>query len=208
MLELLSPINQVIVSQNKNQIVFHGVRNLITLVEEKIEKWALVYGWEIPNTFNLNSLHDCIQYVDKLSPNESEGLVICDENFKRYKIKGKLYVTLAYSNSSGKINLVALVKVIQANEGEEFISNIPQWKSNYDTLKFAYDTLAENIDSYFLEIPAIYTIQEFSKSIRNQQDLWYSDCLFQLKKEYISSSIEWLSKYNPKHLHNYLINYS
>lgn len=47
MFELMTSYNRVVVRQNQNALVLHGVRNLNTLAESDPHFWGNKYGWQV-----------------------------------------------------------------------------------------------------------------------------------------------------------------
>jgi hypothetical protein len=79
--------NRVIIESDKNRIIFHGCRNLDTLLEETTEKFEKKYKWETPKKFEFKSLEEIIEESKKLNPLKQEGFIATDKYFNRIKIK-------------------------------------------------------------------------------------------------------------------------
>lgn len=103
MFELMTKKNRIIVRMedagHDETLWLHGVRDMNTLKELKPHSFAEKYSWPIVKEY---SPKDCfkgnyanstwtldlvIRYVSSLSPTVSEGVVVCDNNFTRIKVK-------------------------------------------------------------------------------------------------------------------------
>ena len=193
MFELLSPLAQIVVPQNKNRLVLHGVRSLATYQEEKPNN----YPYEIVTTFNFGNFNDCLLFARKLPVNDGEGVIVCDQSFNRCKIKSEMYLNFVYafSRRKFKINPLKILHIIQLNETEEFLSVYPQWREECGQLWDKYEKIIEEIELIFKSLNPNADPRTFAQSISH---LWYRDCLFKLKKQTITSVKEWLSQYNTK----------
>src|SRR5690606_16674945 len=93
--ELVSPFNKVVVTYNEPDLYLLGARHIPTLQEVSTDKWQHVsdqVGGFYPKTYSFNDVNDLVLMTDKFSPSENEGVVICDANFNRIKIKSAAYV--------------------------------------------------------------------------------------------------------------------
>ncbi len=201
MFELLSPSAQIVVPQKKNRLVLHGARCLKTLQEELPEKYVNQY--EIAKTYKFDNFDDCLLFARQLPASEGEGFVVCDDHFNRCKIKGEMYVTMAFTHSKKKneINHLKVLSIIQMNEGNEFLSIYPDWTQDYQNLKTKYDQLVKEIESSYQIFANEQDQKTFAQSIKH---LWYRDAFFQLRNQKIESVNEWLSQYNIKKLYELL----
>ena len=88
----------------------------------------------MPNPYPLNSLGEVIAAANNL-PWDREGYVVCDGEFNRVKIKSPAYVTAHYTVANGVITKKKLLKIILANEEEEFLVYCPEYKETIDEIK-------------------------------------------------------------------------
>lgn len=137
--ELLTPYNRIVVKQNENNLVLHGVRNIKNLQEENPQVWAEKYGFNLVKSFPLSSLPDILKSAEKLEALDAEGYVICDAKFNRIKVKSPKYVAWAHFHSS--FSTRKMIQIILNNEGDEFLSYFPEWKKFYDQISDRYQQL-------------------------------------------------------------------
>lgn len=175
--ELLTPYNRIVVQQNKNNLVLHGVRNIKTLQEEKPQIWAEKYGFNLVKTFPLyNNWRDIIKAAEKLAPTEAEGYVICDDNFHRIKVKSPQYVAWAHFRSS--FSTRKMLQIILNNEGDEFLNYYPEWTKLYYDIQQKYEKLITEIQDKYQQYQSIPIQKDFAFAVKH---LPYSGILFALR---------------------------
>lgn len=88
--ELCTPLNRVVVTYENYKVFFLGMRTISSL-EEHCSFYVEQYLPK-PNTYPLSSFDDILSFVSGQNPLEMEGIVVCDGNFNRVKIKSPAYV--------------------------------------------------------------------------------------------------------------------
>ena len=156
--------------------MLHGARNTQNLAESAPQSWADRYGWESVATYPLTNYAQIKSAANLLNPIASEGYVVCDGNFNRVKIKSPQYV--AVQHLMGEFSTLELVKIIIANEGEEFLVYFPEWTELYQKLKKRYQILIPEIESNWVKYQNIPIQKDFALAIKN---LPYQSILFALR---------------------------
>lgn len=134
MFEMVSPYNKVVIPYQNSEIYFLGWRNCKT-GEELPPEFSMISQYRpMPNHYPLNSLGEVIAAANNL-PWDREGYVVCDGEFNRVKIKSPAYVAAHYTVANGIITKKKLLKVILANEEEEFLVYCPEYKKTIDEIK-------------------------------------------------------------------------
>ncbi len=204
MFELMTPYNRIVVRQDSNKIVLHGVRNLKTLQEENPLNWAKKTGWEIVETYPLKDLKTVIDNSKYLDPMESEGYIVCDEDFNRIKIKSSEYVAVSHMRDG--FSTRKLLDIVLTNEGEEFLNYYPEWQGLYDQIQSKYETLVKEIENVYLQHQDIANQKDFALTIKH---LPYAGTLFALRAGKVSSVKESLKNTSINKLEQLLdINYN
>lgn len=88
MVELCTPENQQVVKHAKYSITLLGARDLETLKEVSVEEFP---WFDTVKSHKLSDFDSCLSWVESQPPTENEGLVVCDSNFNRIKIKSTAY---------------------------------------------------------------------------------------------------------------------
>jgi hypothetical protein len=93
--ETTSALNKIVVSYDKPEVT------LLALVENLTGREVDVYSQEglnllsiapRPKMHTLSSIDDIISFINSQPPNQCEGVVLCDGNFNRLKVKSAAYV--------------------------------------------------------------------------------------------------------------------
>ena len=197
--ELTTPHNVIIVPQTESNITLHGIRCLKTLTEQEI---SCIYGWNIVQNYNFETLTEAVNHGKQLDPSKQEGYVVCDDNFNRIKIKGILYVQLHHIGTKSDKNIkLDLIKIIQINEGEEFIESFPTLKDQYEELKQQYDDMVLDIVKETENLKEYKIGKELAMEIN---DKWYRGCIFDSKRKSFTNLNDfvklWLSETKPQNI--------
>jgi hypothetical protein len=91
--ELNGPWNKVVCEYNENRITLLGARDLRTLEEVHLDHSICAPFPKVKN-YSLSNLEETIDYVNSRPGKNYEGVVVCDSNFNRVKIKSSEYVML------------------------------------------------------------------------------------------------------------------
>lgn len=112
--ELTSPYNRIIVDYTDIKITLLAVRYLPTLKEEDPSQLALVQAGGVPviQKFEFKDRDSLFDFVGKQEALKNEGVVVCDAEFNRVKIKNPQY--LAFHRLKGRVgnskrNLLELI---------------------------------------------------------------------------------------------------
>ncbi|CAF1682522.1 unnamed protein product [Adineta ricciae] len=153
-------------------MLYHiGTRDMSTLEEIDVD-----IGVRKPRSFPFSQLSECLQYVNKMSPMEGEGIVACDvRTYHRIKIKSPSYL-LIHSQTVGIKNQNNVrqfcLNIWLQGEKQEYLSYFPQYVQDYDLVE---NELEQSI------IPNI--IDEFTKLYSNDSKEFFRN----LNRDYPSS---------------------
>lgn len=138
MFELVGPYNRVVIPYDEPAIYFLGARNKYTGEEFNCSlEVAGALGMArfiLPLQTSLFSLDDCIKATERMSWDE-EGLVVCDAQFNRVKIKSPAYVMAHYARNNNVINRKHLLQVILSGETEEFLCYAEDYREELEKLQ-------------------------------------------------------------------------
>lgn len=147
MFELATPQNIVLIPHKTPQLYIHGVRDLTTLEEELPDPYCALYHWRLTPLREISSKsefeRDVLPFVTNLDGMATEGYVICDAHFNRFKLKCPSYVNLALLHNPDGNQWKRLVAIAQVNEGSEFLAYFPQYTELYQQI---FDRYAHIID--------------------------------------------------------------
>lgn len=168
MFELTSPFNKIVVRFNETKLNFIGCRDNETLEEVKFYEHELSKVFNIPKTYPLKSLDDCIKAASELKLDE-EGYVVCDKDFNRVKVKSPLYLAAHHlRGENGVMSYKRALEIIKANEQDEVLAYFPEYKT-------AFDDIAEKFNSKVAEVEAAWNQflkEKDSLPSRKDQAIW------------------------------------
>lgn len=133
MFELISPKRRIIVDYPITKMYYLGRRNVKTYKEELPND---MFNWfDIPSTYNCRCLEDALIKCKDYIGTENEGLVVCDANFNRIKIKAEDYLNFKYSIKNKSFSKQSLLESIRNNTIDDLIGNFPETKNDFETVK-------------------------------------------------------------------------
>ena len=97
MFELTSPYNRIIVEYKEIKLWFHGARDE-NGIEHDLEEIAERFGipYEIPKQFDFKNFDQAFEAIKNWKGLENEGLVVCDADFHRVKVKCDDYLKVKF----------------------------------------------------------------------------------------------------------------
>ena len=144
MFELTSPYNKVVVGWSEIRAFFLGVRDNTTLEETYFTDHSLSQWFKTPKVFPLRSVDECIAAAEKLGTDE-EGIVVCDKQFNRVKIKSPTYVALHHMKNNGVLSYERGIEIVRGNELGEVLTYFPEFKEHLEKIKERYDEAVADI---------------------------------------------------------------
>jgi hypothetical protein len=110
MFELTTPFNVIHVQHKESSLTLLGVRSLLNKKEKNLKSFQTPLKKVL--SYSISSLEDIVEYVKSLNSEklDSEGVVICDSNFNRLKIKNEKYFLVS---STSEHNLMSDKKKIE-----------------------------------------------------------------------------------------------
>lgn len=131
MFELVGPCNRVVIPYEAPAIYFLGARNKFSgyeyFCDEELMEVLGVSNFLKPKSYPFTSLVDCVLAAEDFDWTQ-EGFVVVDNKFNRVKIKSPAYVLAHYTRNNNVINRKNLIRVILANETEEFLCYAEDYK--------------------------------------------------------------------------------
>jgi hypothetical protein len=103
--ELLTPFNQIVVQHEKMKVVLLTARNNKTGIEDSrtVLEGLAEKDFNVPVTpcFQFDSAEKLIEFVNARPGREYEGIVVCDKNHRRLKVKSLAYVASSRAKDLG-----------------------------------------------------------------------------------------------------------
>lgn len=117
MFELTTPYTKLVVEHETSSVTLLGARNCNGQelpVDGAQSAFMYCFGGyiPIPKKYKISSINELVEYVNFLPPNKSEGCVVVDSNFNRFKVKSKAYVMASRAKdlvTSSKRNVIEAI---------------------------------------------------------------------------------------------------
>lgn len=139
-LEGCSDFNRIVIEYNTPCLFHLTTRDMSTLQEIDTE-----IGIPKPKMYNLNNEEDYRQLVANMSEGH-EGIVVCDANYNRVKIKTESYVKAHRLSNNNTMTLAIAVGLIRSNEQNEFLSYFPVYKDYFAEVQNKINAAIRKID--------------------------------------------------------------
>ena len=144
MFELTSPWNQVVVQWSETKAWLIGMRNNKTLEEMRFSDSVLAETFDTPRIYPIRSIDECVDAA-KVLPEDEEGYVVCDSEFRRIKVKSPRYVQLHYMAGNQTWSAGRVLEILRANEVSEYVAYFPKFKVAFDAIKAKYDAYVDEL---------------------------------------------------------------
>ena len=172
MFELTSPQNRIVVKYNETKLWFHGARDAEGnehLPEEIKEKFGIPY--EIPKIYEgIDGIDVAFaEYLDSMNGAENEGMVICDKNFNRIKVKCDSYLNMKFIRETSE-SPEAIWRIVVTEQHDDILSKAPELKDKIDETVKVWKKFIKELRSNIAYAIEVY---ELDKN-RNRKDfaLW------------------------------------
>jgi hypothetical protein len=126
--ELTTPLNRIVVKYDTYRITLLGARETVT--GREID--PVVLAPTMPNgivhapNYRLGSIPDMVTFVTSRNPEEHEGIVVCDSNFRRVKVKNPAYLALTRIRDSVVASPRSLLELILLEKFDDAVSILPE----------------------------------------------------------------------------------
>lgn len=157
--ELTTPLNQVVVAHDDFKIHLLTVRDLASGLEvpnSKLEMIAKALGVLLPVSYNFHSLDEVLAFVNARSGSEFEGLVVCDSNHNRIKIKSESYLMAARIVSKMGATDRNILEMVLMGQADDIYPILPKYHQER-LLEMQEDlrSLADYYNDKFKEIGSV-----------------------------------------------------
>ena len=127
MFELVGPKTRVLVKYPKTKMYFLGARDNLTTKEYKRVDFKNKYEipFDVPPTFDFDNEKDLLKELEKWE-GDKEGVVICDSNFRRIKIKTDAYKKLKFIRGEGNFSEKAILQSVIEGSEDDAMAAFPE----------------------------------------------------------------------------------
>lgn len=180
--ELTTPYNRIVVNYPNNIITLLSIRDLNSLKEINLDfTEPYIDLFPVVQRHTFTSVDDLINLVSSLNPMEHEGVVVCDSQFNRVKVKNAAYV--AYNRARdvlGTSERNCLELILQEKDDdvipflpEEIVNNLIKIKKNYQIMMKTYD---DHYQAKLAEANAILPGDKktFAILVTKEKEMWHA----------------------------------
>lgn len=198
MFELTSPLNRIVVNHVATKLTLLGIRDLISQKELTYDETVLMFTptrstfghmpFPLVPIYPLNRTN-MLSFVNSRDPFTNEGLVVCDKNFNRVKIKSDQYVQMHHIGTGTSTN--NLWEVARKGETAEVLVHFPQIATQLHEIQRQLLTLNSEILNIYTTIKTIPVQKDFAVQALKYS---FSGCLFELRKGTVQTPTQWFAK--------------
>lgn len=136
MFELVGPKTRVIIHYPETKLWFLGARDNLTMKEyDRVAfKKENNIPFDIPPTFNINNVEDLEKELSTWE-GDREGVVICDKDFRRIKVKTDAYKQLKFIKGEGNFSEKAILDSILEGTDDDAVAAFPVLKDKINEIK-------------------------------------------------------------------------
>lgn len=183
--EYCSPFNKVVRRYPDPKMyllsAFDGERELHW---DEVDELAKTYGFERPTRHHYHSIEEIEAYLQQQATDDPtfEGVVICDKNGRRWKIKNATYLALHRLKGEGDnlFNPKHLIPFILAGEESELLVYFPEVEETFYKYKAEVDAAYAELESVWTQYHAIEGQKEFALAIVGKTP--FTGILFNMRK--------------------------
>lgn len=177
--ELTTPLNRIVVKYEDYRVTLLAVRDIsFDLKEEELTDTHL-HNVPIVESHPITDINKIVDWVSSLNPLEHEGVVICDSNFNRIKVKNANYVAFNRARDtlgSSERNCLELILAekdddVMAALPQEIVDNLLRIKSNVVKMFKDYDIQYQNLLTEANSICA-NDKKTFAITLQKNKNLW------------------------------------
>lgn len=149
--EMTTPFNRVVVPHKESRLTLIGVRDMATMQEEPVEKYADMFP--VVRSFDLSSFEGIAETFATLSPLQQEGYVVRDAAFNRVKVKHPGYVAIHHLKDG--MGTRRILEIVRQAETPEFLATFPEWQEEFDKVRAKFDAFAGEIEADYATLTHI-----------------------------------------------------
>jgi len=158
--ELTSPVNRIVVEYSEVSITALGCRHNMTGKEKSPKQAMRPFGVPIPKTYCLSDLNDVISFVQKRPPKQYEGVVVCDTQFNRMKVKSAAYALANHLQGRLASSPRKITEILLEEGWDDVSGQLPDYiKEQGDLMQTALKNILQ------IHIRALGSIAEEMKSL-------------------------------------------
>lgn len=130
--EMTSPENKIVVDYETDELTLIGMRVNKLNMELPPDRFNPFKDIKVPETFRFGSIEEALSVINKKT--NFEGLVLCDHDFRRVKIKTEEYLALAKMSDAASSDR-GILRMILAGTIDDVANRLPHLQPRIDFVK-------------------------------------------------------------------------
>lgn len=147
--EMTSPDNKIVVDYKDNELTLIGIRD--NRLNKELDPYTAnpFTNIKCANRFKFSNLANALENIN--NKHNFEGLVLCDDSYRRVKIKTDEYLTLARMvDDTGSDR--GILKLILEEKIDDVVSSLPHLQRRVDLIRDYIKNEIKNIESLFAAV--------------------------------------------------------
>lgn len=177
--ELCSIYNKIITLYDDTRVYLLHVSNCSP---KEIDEVAVKLRVHRPRKYDVSNLSDIRNVLANLEMNDptNEGIVICDSNEQRWKLKSQTYVSLHYAKGNHGFRDRDIIPWILQGNKEEFLSYYPEYTNQVETIHKKMEEAWNELEDCWKEVKDIEDRKTLAFALKGRR---VSPILFRMKSE-------------------------
>jgi len=150
--ELTSPANRVVIAYDDYRITLLGARFNADGMELDVKSLGSELGIPFAPSFRFGSVTELVEFVASRSAEKHEGIVVCDAQYRRVKVKNAKYYALNRVQDAVGKSICSLLNVVLDEKIDDIIPLVPEHVvTRAMALRDGIQKLAKKTDALFAE---------------------------------------------------------
>ncbi len=198
MLELTAPENQIVCAYPTRRLTLLGARDLSTLQEVDPKPIAESLGIPSPREWRFDNIDHLVEVIASWDPRHFEGVVACDRNFNRVKVKSPKYVAVHHASDGLSASWRNVFELVSRGHADDIEPLLPEYlRGRIETARAALGDLFTQAERDWEELRGIDDIKAFAEQAKITR---WPAVLFALKRGKTASVVEFAKGTQPQSL--------
>ncbi len=198
MFELTAPENQVVCEYRERKLSLLGVRSNLSFEEQDPIVAADRYGWPVPRTWEFSNLDHIVEMIRDWDPGQFEGVIACDAQFHRVKVKSPKYLAVHHATDSLGSSWRSCMAAVVTGAADDIERYVPAFIAG--RIELCRDRLHKLIEETTADLVSIQHIDNMKEFASHATKMRFSGALFAVKRGMFDSVAEFVAQHNPERL--------
>lgn len=176
--ELWTKYNKIVRSYDKPHVTLIGMRNANCYRKSELPYHSIVIYADDLNVkysanYQLSTIDDVVNFLKDLSFEDPtfEGVVLCDDDFRRIKVKSDSYKQLHQLKGNGQFIYRNIVPQLLKGNFSQLSKDFPEWLEELEECSQEIDRIKLQTDNLWWEFGELKERKKFTKMIKQHATL-------------------------------------